>query len=211
MAKQSNKRPSYKTSYRGFEGVNLKKTHSGDESISLIENFRITDDRSLKKRCGFTKSCEAALPISTFFRTVIDGLETYYLLCQNLILMYTPHNDMISPIFSLSPFSSAYFFEYLGSIYLCTDQKIYKITSNDRVVEFNPYIPLYGKDWPSSRPGEINEPINILSDKVIISYKFITPAHGYLSIGDLKLSSIDSIYRNGRWSCFGSFGCAQGF
>ena len=198
MAKQSNQRPSYKTSYRGFEGVNFKKTHSGDESISLIENFRITDDKSLKKRCGFTKSCEAALPISTFFRTVIDGHETYYLLCQNLILRYTPDHDIITPIFSLSHFTYAYFFEYLGSIYLCTNQKIYEITSNDRVVEFKPYIPLYGKDWPSSRAGEINEPINIFSDKVIISYKFVTPAHGYLSIGELKLSSIDAIYRNGR-------------
>ena len=198
MAKQSNQRPSYKTSYRGFEGVNLRKTHSGDESITLIENFRITDDKSLKKRCGFTKSCEAALPISTFFRTVIDGYETYYLLCHNLILMYTPHNDTITPIFSLNHFTSAYFFEYLGSIYLCTDQKIYEITSNDRVVEFKPYIPLYGKDWPSSTPGEINEPINILSDKVIISYKFVTPSHGYLSIGDLNFSSIDAIYRNGE-------------
>lgn len=184
-------------SYRNFEGVDLKKTHSGDESISLIENFRITDDRSLKKRCGFKKSCAAALPISDFFRTVVDGYETYYLLCQNLILKYTPHNDTITPISSLSNFESAYFFEYLGSIYLCTDQKIYKITAS-ATPELKPYIPLYGKDWPSSEAGEINESINILSDKVIISYKLVPPSHGYLSIGDLKFSKIDAIYRNGE-------------
>ena len=184
-------------SYKGFEGVNLNKTHSGDESISLIENFRITDDKSLKKRCGFKKSCEATFPISEFFKTIIDGYETYYLLCQNLILKYTPHNDMISPMNALSNFNSAYFFEYLGSTYLCTDQKIYKITPTS-VTELKPYIPLYGKDWPSSTAGEINEKINILSDKVMISYKFVSPSHGYLSIGNLQIKEINAIYRNGE-------------
>lgn len=185
-------------SYKGFEGVNLKKTHSGDESISLIENFKITDGRSLKKRCGFKKSCEASLPISTSFKTVIDGYETFYLLCQNLVLKYTPHNDKIAPMMSLSAFNSAYFFEYLGSVYICTDQKIYEIATSGKISELKPYIPIYGKDWPSSTPGTIYEPINILTDKVIITYKFTAPAHGYLSIGELKLAKIDAIYRNGN-------------
>ena len=55
MAQKSKPHTVRKSSYRGFEGVDQKKTHSGDESISLIENFRITDDGSLKKRYGFKR------------------------------------------------------------------------------------------------------------------------------------------------------------
>ena len=61
MAQKSKPRTPRKSSYRGFEGVDLKKTHSGDESISLIDNLRITDDGSLKKRCGFKKIYDSKL------------------------------------------------------------------------------------------------------------------------------------------------------
>lgn len=184
-------------SYSGFEGVNTLKTHSGDESISLIENFRITDDKSLKKRCGFKLSCEAPSTISQAFRCAADGKEFFYLITESVILKYTPSDNAFTKIADMPDCSSAYFFEHLGSNYLCTDAGMYLIT-NGGLAEPDLYIPLYGKDWPSSYPAEINEPVNLLCNKVIISYKFGESAYGFLSKGDLKLASIDVIYRNGE-------------
>ena len=70
MAQKSKKRTPRKSSYRGFEGVNLKKTHSGDESIAFIENFRITDDGSLKKRCGYKKVYESDIKMKIKARLI---------------------------------------------------------------------------------------------------------------------------------------------
>ena len=184
-------------SYRGFEGINLQKTHSGDESISLIENFRVSADGSLKKRPCLEKLCDMPGNVSRSFHTVLDGEEVYYLLCQNLIIKYTPHDNATKTLLEIPDYSSAYFLEYLGDIYLLTDAGMYKIDSDSAQTAKN-YIPLYGKDWPSSRPGEIYEPINLLYDKVAISYNFVSPAHGFLSKGDLIVTNIDAIYRNGE-------------
>ena len=196
MAKNYN-RTSYKMSYNGFEGVNTRKSHSGNESISMLENFRLGNGKTLEKRCGYIKSASADVPISQAFRAFPNGTEVYYLLCENIVFKYTPHDDAISPIYSIDAFDHAYFFEYLGNVYLCTDKKIYEITENS-VEEIHPYIPLYGKDWPSSRAGEQYEELNILCNKVAISYKFVSPSHGFLSIGDLKFAGIEAIYRNGE-------------
>ena len=51
MAQKSKPRTPRKSSYRGFEGVDLKKTHSGDESIAFIDNFRITSDEIGRASC----------------------------------------------------------------------------------------------------------------------------------------------------------------
>lgn len=184
-------------SYRGFEGINLQKTHSGDESISLIENFRICADGSLKKRPGWESVCRTPGNVSKSFRTTIHEKEIHYLLCENLILKYTPDDASITTLFEIPEYSSAHFFEYLGDTYLLCDTGIYKITESG-AEEAITYIPLYGKDWPSSRPGEIYEPINLLCNKVIISYDFVAPTHGFLSKGDLVVTNIDAIYRNGE-------------
>ncbi len=197
MAQKSNQRTSYKMSYRGFEGVNLKKTHSGDESISLLENFKISDDGSLRKRPGCKHLCDLPSEISTSFRSIVGGEEVYYLLCQNIILKYTPKTYSTTQILEIPSCSSAIFFEYLGKIYLFTDTGTYEITK-DVAKSAKNYIPLYGKDWPSGHPGEIYEPINLVCDKAIISYKLTAPAHGFLSAGSLNFTNIDALYRNGE-------------
>lgn len=196
MAQKSNQRTSYKTSYRGFEGINLQKTHSGDESVALLENFKISDDGSLRKRSGWKHVCEIPSGFITSIHSVCNGKEIYYLLCKTAIVKYDPTDQSAKTILEIPTCSSAHFFEYLGKIYLFTDTGRYEISDNGaKKADF--YIPLYGKDWPSSYAGEIYEPVNLLCDKVAISYKLVAPAHGFLSLGDLNVSSIDALYRNG--------------
>ena len=94
-------------SYKGFEGVNTRKSHSGSESISMLENFRLGNDKTLEKRCGYTKSASTDLPISQGFRAFSNGTEIYYLLCENSVLKYEPHLDSITPIYSIESFNYA--------------------------------------------------------------------------------------------------------
>ena len=199
MAQKSKPRTPRKSSYRGFEGVDLKKTHSGDESIAFIENFRITDDGSLKKRCGFETVYTNKNQISDLrasYSIKENDAEVCYFVLGNQVNKYNHSTKSITGVGQLDENSShAFFFEYLGSLYLCDGYKIFKVDSNalsDAIF----YIPLYGKDW-NAFMGEKNEAMNLLWPKVAITYKLTPPATSYLSLGDINLKSIDALYRNG--------------
>ena len=199
MAQKSKPQTPKKSSYRGFEGINLKKTHSGDESIAFINNFRITDDGSLKKRCGFQSVYESSLAdasIITSHSTVENGNEVCYFVEGAFIKKYDFASKAVTDIgeFENQP-PNAFFFEYLDKLFICDGYNILSIENNS-LTSSTFYIPLYGKDWHAFA-GEINEKPNLLWNKVAISYKLPQGSTSYLSIGKLKLQSIDALYRNG--------------
>ena len=199
MAQKNKPRTTRKSSYHGFEGVDLKKTHSGDESIALIDNFRITDDGSLKKRYGFKKVYEytdTSQKIKAPYSTIENGTEFCYFAQGKSIKKYNFSTRSVTTIGDVSTADyNIFFFEYLGKLYVCDSSKIFIIGSSS-LSEETFYIPLYGKDW-NSFAGTINEPQNLLCQKVAISYKLTSPATSYLSLGKLQVSSIDALYRNG--------------
>ena len=200
MAQKSKPRTPQKSSYRGFEGINLKKTHSGDESIAFIKNFRIGDDGSLTKRCGFQsvyKSSNLQPTIIASHSTIEDGVEVCYFIENTSLKKYDSATQTVIDIGEFSnPTEDAFFFEYLDKLFVCNGFNILAI-ENSSIIEPSFYIPLYGKDW-SSFAGEINEALNLLWDKAAISYKLSELPTSYLSIGKLKLQSIDAVYRNGE-------------
>ena len=199
MAQKSKPRTTRKISYRGFEGVDLKKTHSGDESIAFIDNFRITDDGSLKKRYGFNKVYEyttTSEKIKATYSTIENNAEFCYFTQGKKVKKYNFSTKAMLDLGEISTSSNnIFFFEYSNKLYVCDGEKIFSVgTSN--LTEMNFYIPLYGKDW-NSFAGNVNESPNLLWPKVAISYKLTSPATSYLSLGDLTVSSIDALYRNG--------------
>ena len=199
MAQKSKPRTSKRSSYRGFEGVNLKKTHSGDESISLIENFRITDDGSLKKRCGFKeiyKSKESTSPYCASYSTVENGDEVCYFTQGYYVRRYNSATQTVTNIGRVSDDSTnIFFFEYLNSLYICDGEQIYTIKNNS-IFRTSFYIPLYGKEWDNFG-GEVNEAPNLLNYKIAISYKLNSNPTSYLYLKGLNVKSIDAVYRNG--------------
>lgn len=196
MAQKSKPRTKHKSSYRGFEGVDLKKTHSGDESICMIDNFRITSDGSLKKRSGLKKLYSGSTDISASLCVTQNGIESCYFVQGNAIRKYTPHNDQTNTVDKLENIgSNAFFFEYFDNVYFCNGYSIFSVQSS--LNELSGYIPLYGKNWASGAAGEINEPANLLSDKLAISYKLTTPAVSVLHLGEYPISEVCELYRNG--------------
>lgn len=199
MAQKSKPRTPRKSSYRGFEGVDLKKTHSGDESIALIQNFRITDDGSLKKRCGYKtvyEGDETFGDVKTSYSRTENGTEVCYFIQGNFVKKYNSKTQTVTSVGELEESDyTAFFFEYLDKFFVCNGLNIQEITA-DKLSEALFYIPLYGKDW-ASFAGEQNEPLNLLWNKLAISYKIVPPATSYLPLGDIKISTIDALYRNG--------------
>ena len=199
MAQKSKPRTSKRSSYRGFEGVNLKKTHSGDESIALIENFRITDDGSLKKRCGFKeiyKSKESTSPYCASYSTVENGDEVCYFTQGYYVRRYNSATQTVTSIGRVSDDSTnIFFFEYLNSLYICDGEQIYAIKNNS-IFQTSFYIPLYGKEWDNFG-GEINEAPNLLTPKIAISYRLKSNPTSYLYLKGLNVKSIDAVYKNG--------------
>ena len=202
MAQISKPRTPRKSSYRGFEGIDLKKTHSGDESIAFIENFRINDDGSLEKRCGFKNVYDydgTAQKIRASHSMILNGTEVCYFLLGNSLKKYNSSTQTVSSIGEISETpddeKTAFFFEYLDSLYICDGEKIRKV-KDDTLSNADFYIPLYGKDW-NELAGESKELPNLLWPKLAITYKLNSPAKSYLSLGTLKVEAIDALYRNG--------------
>lgn len=200
MAQKSKVRTPQKSSYRGFEGINLKKTHSGDESVAFINNFFITDDGSLKKRYGFHsvyQSKQNSSLISSSHSILENGVEVCYFVENEYVKKYSPATEKVTDIGTFeNQNQSSFFFEYINKLYVCNGFKIMSIENNS-LVESPFYIPLYGKDWHAFA-GELNEAPNLLWNKVAISYKLPSPATSYLTIGNLELDHIDAVYRNGQ-------------
>lgn len=199
MAQKSKPRTPRKSSYRGFEGVDLKKTHSGDESIALIKNFRITDDGSLKKRCGYKTVYEGDQTfgsVKASYSRTENGTEVCYFTQGKFVKKYNSKTETVSVIGEIEESDyNVFFFEYLDKFFICDGLKI-KAIASDSLSEGLFYIPLYGKDW-NAFAGKQHEPLNLLWNKLAISYKITPPATSYLSLGDLKITNIDALYRNG--------------
>ncbi|MBO7303382.1 MAG: hypothetical protein J6U68_04270 [Clostridia bacterium] len=201
MAQKSKSRTHKKSSYRGFEGVDLKKTHTGDESVSLIENFHITEDGSLKKRSGFKSvyvSSNKSAAFKASHRFEYNGTETHYFTDGFMVKEYTPSSGAMIDIGEVETQSGAhFFFDFDGYTYLFDNSRLFMIDSYS-ISEVEPYIPLYGKDWPSGVAGKVLEAPNLFTTKIAISYKLTEPATSYLPLGELKVRSVNSLYRNGE-------------
>ena len=200
MAQKSKPQTPHKSSYRGFEGVDLKKTHSGDESIALIENFRISDDGSLKKRCGFKHvymNNNGINQIHASFSLEENGIEVCYFAQGKYVKKYDSATTSVIDVGTLHEEASrVFFFTYLDKLYVCDGYTIFKIEDN-QICDANFYIPLYGKDW-NAFGGEVNELPNLLWPKIAIHYNFSDNPSTYLSLTSLNVSSVDAVFRNGE-------------
>ena len=195
MAQKSKPKTSKKSSYYHFEGIDTRKTHSGKESIANIKNFRLREDGSLEKRCGFKPMFNTSEKIRRATVRVIDGIEHYYFVSGKTVYTKTIDQEPIIIGNMYEEGKNVYFFEYLGQLYLCNGEKFYLVGEN--LSEADTYVPIYGKDWSGTTPGEQYEELNLLTNMVMITYKLADNPTGYLSLGGLKLLELVSLYKNG--------------
>lgn len=194
MAKQKN---TLKVSFDGFEGIDLQKAHSGKPSCADMVNFRIMPDGSLKKRCGFKPIFTTTQKVHAVWSGTLEGNFLCIAVVNNFVYSINLKDNTSKLIGNLSAGSSDIsFFYYVDRLYLKDSISFYRVKPTT-VAKIIGYVPLYGKDWPTGTPGEINEPLNLLHRKARISYRI--PSSNTLMLPTReKVSQIYSVYRNGE-------------
>ena len=184
--------------YDGFEGMNTQKCHSGKESSAYIENFRIKSDGSLEKRYGYKHVASLGNEIIIeLWSGEIEGVKKCFL-ATDLRKIYSLNMETgeLHHIGSFPESSHpAAFFFYQGALYFKNSRSNYKITDT-AIINMPGYVPLIGKDWGTSYPGELHESINIMHKTIRISYK-VPELHTSMLPTLYPISSVIALYKNG--------------
>ena len=182
---------------KGFGGIDRKTPINKNVCASLVKNFRVLPDGSLKKRCGYKFLTSFMNAIRAVYTGYIDGRFEVYVLSGDLLYKYDMNigrQTLMKQIGTTS--GKASFFYYYGHLYLLDGAEIYDIVGQTVTVAKG-YIPLYGKDWRDSYAGEVNEPLNLLTPKARISYIIGDPPTAFLDTV-YTVSSVDAVYVNGE-------------
>ena len=178
-----------------FGGVDHTRAYEDIASARNIENFRILNDGSLEKRCGYRFLGRLSAPIRTLYSCCINGEVTIYALVENTVFeIKTDHRgaQQIGTVATTS--GNACFFRYREVLYLLDGKSIYEY-SNYEFRSTEGYVPLVAKDWPTTVPGEIYEPRNILTPHARATYK-VDRESIYLCTQD-DVESVEALYVNG--------------
>ena len=183
--------------YKGFDGIDTRKSHSGKETSANIENFRINDDGTLELRNGYKVIANVGNKITLAWAGDIRGTKKcYYVTSDRNVFSFNLSTYASTQVGAFANNTTAYcFFFYQGSLYLKTSSRIYLVTDST-LSESTGYVPLVGKDWGTSLPGEIYQPINIMHKRFRISYK-IPASHTAMLSTMYPVASVVALYRNG--------------
>lgn len=175
-----------------FPGVDRR----GSSGAYSCRNFRILDDGALEKRGGFSPVIALpSIPRAVWCGNVF-GEETIYCLVDNVVCRAECEYGRIRELGSVSSVDGkADFFYCRGGLYLVDGEDVYCV-SDDGVERETGYVPVYGRDWSGVAPGRVNEPVNFLSDRIIVHFKLMDASFSYLELG-IKCSEILGCTLNG--------------
>lgn len=175
-----------------FPGVD-RRVSSG---AYTCRNFRILPGGTLEKREGFNPiTTLPGIPRAIWCGNVF-GEEKVFSLIDNVLYETDSQDEGSVELGSVSSVSGrADFFYCHGGLYLVDGEDIYSV-SRDGVERECGYVPIYGRDWSGIVPGKVNEPVNFLSDRIIVHFKLMDVSFSYLELG-IKCSEILGCTLNG--------------
>lgn len=186
-----------KVSFEGFSGINLLKEHKGSECLSNIENFRITKDGSLEKRCGYRPLVTLPDVPRAMWSGFANGSFILLALCGDGVYSIDIENGSYSSVgYAYNIEGEAQFVYFCGNLYLVDKGYIFLLEDYSSTT-VSGYVPLLGKNWGSTYPGEIYQPLNILNRSARITYTVSDPPSAYLATNGAP-ASIEAVYLNGR-------------
>ena len=178
-----------------FGGVDHTSAREDILSASKIENFRILNDGSLEKRCGFNFLCSLGSPIRTVYSCYINGDCVLFALVSNTVYRFKLSDKSKLKIGTVGTATgNACFFYYRETLYLLDGEDIYEY-SDDTLKLVEGYAPLVAKNWPTTVLGEINEPRNILTRHARATYTVDRDSIYLCTIDEVQ--SVEALYING--------------
>ena len=195
MAKKTKASSSLSLSYEGFGGIGANESHDG--GIGDIVNLRVCAEGSLRKRSGYRSLYSSDKEIRAIWSGYIGGVfECYFLAGRGVYSL-----DLATGVATLRtsiPQSSgkAQFFYFGDYLYLIDGSNMYRLRDS-YAITVKGYVPLFGKDWDTGYPGQINEPLNLLHRRARITYKIGESVSAYLPTM-YPVETIDALYKNGE-------------
>ncbi len=180
--------------FKKFKGIDRRAPHGDSNAAYDMSNFRVLADGSLQKRDGYKLLSNVLMVRGVWSGKLNDETQTF-ILHGNTVIKLIQRGESVVNVGKIRTSSGpANFIAYNNHLYLY-DKEIFYIVTEDAVVPAECYAPLYAKDWPVARRGEVNEPINLATRHIRMTY-VVNEVYTYLCV-DHVISSIDAVYIDG--------------
>ena len=181
---------------KGFEGIDRSSPIAAKKCEDMV-NLRILSDGSIVKRDGFREAYDFSGPIRGILSMPTDDGFLAYVAVENYVYRYDSDTNiaarMSGTLYTKTGEVSIFFFQ--GRVYIADGVKIYEI-NEDTLEPSEGYVPLLGKDWGCNFPGDIYEPLNLLTPRARINYVVPDPPTTFLPTL-YEVDMVDALYING--------------
>ncbi len=195
---KTNQTKEFSETFDGFKGLDVSSP-IGSGRLSRLRNFKLLPDGSAIKRGGFRYLASLGGEPRGKISYSDGGEDVILAAVGNQLVRVSLGSGSIdsAEIFSESE-GRVEFFELRGRLYIAENGTFYRYAGGVSVEPCEPYVPFYGKDWAvnSEFVGEVNEPFNLLTSKIRITYSSSVDQVLRLKVG-FPIKSIDAVYRNG--------------
>ncbi|MBQ4140306.1 MAG: hypothetical protein IJD70_03115 [Clostridia bacterium] len=176
----------------GFGGIDSSAAQKATDSLSSLVNLLPAADGSLRLRPGYCEKLTLSAPLRASFSV---GEKFYALAGSKLTLTDTESGEttLLAEVATTS--GTAEIFRFGGELYVHDSEKLYRYDGN-LLSECDGYAPLYGKNWHAYDCGEVFEDINLVSDRIRISYLVSEGDRNY-NIG-IRAVSLERIEVDGK-------------
>ena len=181
--------------FEGFRGIDTRQSRNSLPFASDMVNFKLCEDGSLEKRCGFIPVASFSSSIRAVWSGKLGGCERVFVVYSNNVASVDPISLSVTNIGTIQSYNGHANFIFFDSNLYLKDSFGFYLVSFDEVRAVEGYAPLYAKDWGNAVVGEVNEPLNLISRRIRMNYT--TTEHNiYLRVVHV-VSSIDAVYVNG--------------
>ena len=171
----------------GFGGID--RTPKGRESGGLFsaKNMEVRSDGSLASRRGYRQ----VRALGGEYRGYFSSGNLFYSVEGNSLKLTDTASGSTRTLGTLpTDGGNAEIFSFRGDTFVHDGEGLYRY-DGERLSAVEGYAPYYGASWNPSTGGKVNEDINFLSDRIMISYT-VTQTTNSFYLG-IKAKSIDHV------------------
>lgn len=174
----------------GFGGIDRSPEGRRRAGLFSAENLEVLSDGSLASRVGYRQVRE----FGGEFRGYYSVGDQFYSVIGNALTVTDTKSDSVTSLGFLPTFSGhAEIFRFDGDLFVHDGKKLYRHDGGS-LSEVEGYAPLYGMNWDPEYGGTVNEDINLLSDRIMVSYTVSQSTNSfYLGI---RAASVDRVTVN---------------
>ena len=173
MARLRSKHSALKILSCKFGGMG-KHTPLSPEGAEDMCNFRILPGGVLKTRMGYRlhKYFPSMQKVRGVWQGTLKGVSLSLFVVDSSIYRLMQNATSESPAGELSTSEGlVHFCVYLDDLYLLDGKSIYQYSvSQNKFLEMEAYVPLFGYQWSPTSYGDVNEEINMLTPRLRVHY-----------------------------------------